>query len=144
MIDISIIGNVTKDCELRSTKNGLSVCTFTVATNNRYKKDAPPIYWRVTAWRGLAETCSKFLQKGAKVYVKCDQIEIAPYDANNGEKRFSIEVTAKDIEFLTRANGGSRNDEEDFSGAPEVPSQKPVQASTDFTDVTGDFDELPF
>ena len=95
---IELIGNLTKDPELRTTKDGLSVCTFRIAVNKKKKDDV--MYYRVTAWRQLAESCGKYLLKGCKVYVDGD-LDIDEFVGNDGEKRFSLEVNAVNIEFLS-------------------------------------------
>lgn len=68
MNKVTIIGNATHDPELRNTANGIPVCTFNVAVNRR-GKDAETDYFRITAWRGLAENCNRFISKGKKVAV---------------------------------------------------------------------------
>ena len=69
-----IIGNLTRDPELRTTQNGKTVCSFSVAVNRRGRRDAQgnqpeADFFRVTAWRALGENCAKFLSKGRKVAV---------------------------------------------------------------------------
>ena len=136
MIDIGFIGNATKDAELRVTQGGTNVCSFTVAVNDRYKKDAPPTFFRVTAWRKLAETCGQYVKKGMKIYVHCDKIEAQPFESN-GETKVNLAVQATDVEFLSKvgeSEGGS------YERAPKQ------EAQPQFTDVTGDMygEELPF
>lgn len=103
-----IIGNLTKDPELRTTPQGISVCTFTVAVNRGFgdKKDVDFI--PVVTWRGLADNCGRFLAKGRKVGVS-GRIQTRSYDTNNGERRYVTEIVADDVEFLTpKSEGGSR------------------------------------
>lgn len=105
-----IIGNLTKDPELRTTPQGISVCSFTVAVNRGFgdKKDVDFI--PVVTWRVLAENCGKFLAKGRKVGVS-GRIQVRSYDANNGERRYVTEIIADDVEFLSpkgEGGGGSR------------------------------------
>lgn len=98
-----IVGNLTRDPELRSTQSGIAVCTFTVAVNRRNtgaKAEQQADYFRVTAWRGLGETCSKYLAKGRKVAV-CGSVSAVPYTAQDGTARASLELTADDVEFLS-------------------------------------------
>ena len=100
MNKIIIIGNLVRDPELRSTKEGLPVCTFTVAVNRRMGKDAEQAdFFRVTAWRALGETAAKYLTKGRKVAV-VGTVGVSAYTAQNGECRANLEVTASQIEFL--------------------------------------------
>lgn len=97
-----IIGNLTKDPELRSTTTGVSVCTFSVAVNRRATdKDKKPEadYFRVTAWRERGEICAKYLSKGKKVCV-VGPVSVRTYQSN-GETRAALEITAEEIEFLS-------------------------------------------
>lgn len=97
MNKLMIIGNLTRDPELRTTTNGVNVCSFTVAVN---KKDNEADYFKVTAWRQLADICAKFLQRGKKVCV-IGSVGISTYQDREGATRASLEVTAQDVEFLS-------------------------------------------
>ena len=92
-----IIGNLTKDPEQRTTQNGISVCTFTVAVSRSYGKDEAD-FIPVVAWRGLAESCGKNLHKGNRVAV-CGSIQTRSYDAQDG-KRYVTEILADEVKFL--------------------------------------------
>ena len=101
-----IIGNLTRQPELRSTSTGISVCTFTVAVNRRrQQQDGHPEadFFRVSAWRQLGENCAKYLDKGRKVCV-IGQVSVNTYTGSDGITRASLEVTADDVEFLTPKN----------------------------------------
>lgn len=103
----NLIGNLTKDPELRTTPQGISVCSFTIAINRGFgdKKDVD--YIPIVTWRGLADNCAKFLAKGRKVGVS-GRIQVRSYDANNGERRYVTEIVADDVEFLSpKGEGGS-------------------------------------
>lgn len=103
MNSLTIIGNLTRDPELRSTPSGIAVCTFTVAVNRRQSTEAgakEADFFRVTAWRQLAENCNRFLAKGRKVAV-IGSISAQTYQANDGTTRVSLEVNANEVEFLT-------------------------------------------
>lgn len=101
MNKITIIGNLVRDPELRTTASGINVCTFTVAVNRRAKGDSQAAdFFRVSAWRQLGETCSKFLAKGRKVAV-VGEVSVSTYTNQNGETRANMEVTAQDVEFLS-------------------------------------------
>ena len=104
MNKLFIIGNLTRDPELRSTRDGTPVCTFTVAVSRRQKSaeagkpDAD--FFRVTAWRALGESCGKYLAKGRKVAVT-GSVSVNTYTAQDGSTRASMEVVADDVEFLS-------------------------------------------
>lgn len=101
MNKLTIIGNLVRDPELRTTQSGVNVCTFTVAVNKRQKGDSQAAdFFRVNAWRQLGDNCHKFLAKGRKVAVVGD-VTINLYTNQNGETRANMEVTAQDVEFLS-------------------------------------------
>lgn len=99
---LSIIGNLTKDPDSRVTKEGISVCSFTVAVNRRHRAEGQPEadFFRVTAWRGLADNCVKYLSKGKKVAVT-GPVSVSTYQGQDGKTRASMDVTAEDVEFLS-------------------------------------------
>ena len=101
------IGNLTANPELRSTPNGVPVCTFTIAVNGR-KQDEPATFFRVTAWRQLGENCNRYLAKGKKVFVS-GPVSVSTYTAKDGTTRASMEITAEDVEFLSPAGTGAEN-----------------------------------
>ena len=139
MNHITIIGNVTKDPESRTTQTGLAVCTFTVAVNNKYKPDEEAQFFRVTTWRKLAENCGRYVTKGSKVAVD-GKVSLHTYTGNDGQNKASLEVDATDVEFL------SSNRSENASPAYEQPAPEPApdpRVPEGFTNVSGD-DELPF
>ena len=105
MNKLTIIGNLTKDPELRTTSAGVNACTFTVAVNRRKKSDGQPEadFFRVTAWRGLADVCQKYLSKSSKVAVT-GSVSVSPYIGKDGTPQASMEVSADEVEFLTSAS----------------------------------------
>lgn len=141
MNKLTIIGNLTRDPELRTTPNGFSVCDFTVAVNRRSSRnntDGQPDadFFRVTAWRQLGENCQRYLAKGRKVCV-IGPVSARTYQANDGSTRVSLEVTADDVEFLS-----SRNDDQAGGYAPAPAAPAPMAQNSGFTAV--ETDELPF
>lgn len=100
-----IIGNLTKQPELSTTSNGVSVCKFTVAVNRPFKTDGENSvdFFNVTAWRGLADNCGKWLDKGRKVCV-VGPIQFRTYTDNNGNTRYTSDLVAENVEFLSSAN----------------------------------------
>ena len=139
MNKLTIIGNLTRDPELRTTSTGLNVCSFTVAVNrrrsgNRNQPEAD--FFRVSAWRQLGENCQRYLAKGRKVAV-VGSVSVSTYTGNDGTTRATLEVTADDVEFLS-----SRN--EDAGYAPAAPAQSipAAPAMNGFEEV--DDEDLPF
>lgn len=98
-----LIGNLTKDPELKTTQSGLSVCKFTIAVNRKFK-DAQgkqvTDFIPIITWRELAENCAKYLAKGRKAAV-VGEIQTRSYDSQDGTKRYVTEIIASEVEFLT-------------------------------------------
>jgi len=142
MNKLTIIGNLTRDPELRTVGAGISVCDFTVAVNRRNRSQQnggqpETDFFRVTAWRQLGEICAKYLAKGRKVCV-VGPVSARTYQANDGSTRVSLEVTAEDVEFLS-----SRNDDQAAGYvAPAASAPAPMAQNSGFTAV--ETDELPF
>ncbi|MBR4434717.1 MAG: single-stranded DNA-binding protein [Clostridia bacterium] len=108
MNKIFLIGNLTADPELRTTATGVSVCTMTIAVNRRFasnREERQTDFFRVSAWRQLGETCSRFLAKGRKVAV-VGELSARLYEAKDGSPRVSLEVTAEEVEFLSPREQG--------------------------------------
>jgi len=129
MNKIVLIGNLTNDPETRATPSGVSVTQFTIAVNRRFPAaDGNKVtdFFRIQAWRGLAETCAKFLNKGKKVAV-LGELQARLYEAKDGKTRMSLDVSADEVEFL--------------SPKDEKPAAKPADPNT-FDDITSD--DIPF
>lgn len=124
---IFLIGNLTRDVELRTTPQGKQVCSLDIACNRRRKVDGQPEadYFRVNAWNDLATNCAKYLTKGKKVAVT-GSVSLSKRE-HDGKFYASIEVFAEDVEFLS----------------PKGNADEPkVDAETGMQEVTTD--ELPF
>ena len=138
MNKLTIIGNLTRDPELRTTSTGINVCSFTVAVNRRRSSansNQPEAdFFRVTAWRQLGENCQRYLAKGRKVAVT-GPVSVSTYTGNDGTTRATLEVTADDVEFLS-----SRNEDAGYAPAPvSQPAPAPVMSGYEEVD-----EDLPF
>ena len=140
MQQLMIIGNLTKDPELRTTATGLSVCSFTVAVNRRQTQQQrqnhqqpEADYFRVSAWRERGEVCAKYLSKGKKVCV-IGTVAARAYTTSKGEVAASLEVTADEVEFLSSRSEGQQQSE----------PPKQVDQQTSYEQVQMEDDELPF
>ena len=130
MNKIVLIGNLTADPVLRATPNGTSVCNFTLAVNRRFPGadgQKQTDFFRVLAWRGLADSCAKYLAKGRKAAV-IGELQARTYEAKDGTTRMSLDVSADEVEFL------SPREEPKAAPAPADPNT--------FEDVSSD--DLPF
>lgn len=135
-----LIGNLTKDPEVRTTPSGATVCTFTIAVNRRFQNQSGERvadFINIVAWRQLGELCGKYLAKGRKVSV-IGEIQTRSYDAKDGSKRYITEIVADEVEFLTPrgqdSGSGSYERAYERQSAPVAPEG--------FTEI--DDDQLPF
>ena len=99
MNTVMLIGNLVRDPEAKTLANGINLTTFTIAVNGR-GKDTDATYFRITAWRQLAENCSRFLEKGKKVAV-LGSVSLSTYTKKDGTGGASLEVNADQVEFLS-------------------------------------------
>jgi single-strand DNA-binding protein len=114
---LTIIGNLTRDPETRTTTSGSMVCSFTVAVNRRKKTEGQPEadFFRVSAWNQLGDNCQKYLAKGRKVCV-VGTVTAHAYTTQDGKAAASLEVMANNVEFLSaRGETGNQTDESGFT-----------------------------
>jgi single-strand DNA-binding protein len=102
---IILIGNLGRDPEMRYMSDGTPVTSFSVATSRRWtdpsgQQQERTVWFRVSAWRRLAETCNQYLAKGRQVFVEGELREPRPYQGRDGEWRASLDVTAYNVRFL--------------------------------------------
>ncbi len=114
-----LIGNVTRDPELRTTATGQNVCSFSVATNSQWtdaqgQKQQRAEFHNLVAWGKLAEICSQYLTKGKKVYVE-GRLQTRDWEAQDGAKRRSTEIVLDNMIMLDRPDRGGTG-----SPAPEA------------------------
>ena len=142
MNKLTIIGNLTRDPELRTTTAGVSVCSFSVAVNRRktqQNQDPGADYFNVSAWRQLGENCAKWLIKGRKVCV-VGPVSVRMFSRADGSQGASLEVTAEDVEFLSSAQDRDQ-DYHAGSAAPQTPAPQTDPSGMIPVDTP---DELPF
>ena len=121
-----LIGNLTRDPELSQTSSGISLCRFSIAVNRGYSNangEREVDFINIVAWRGLAENCGKYLSKGRKVAV-CGQIQTRSYEDKDGNKRYSTEVVADDVEFMPSGNGSEQQSGGGSSNERPAPAKK--------------------
>jgi len=109
-----LIGNLTRDPEMRYTPQGAAVCTFGIATNRDWKTDTGEKkedveFHNIVAWNKLAEICSQYLKKGGKVYVE-GRLSTSTWQAPDGAQRNKTEVVISDMVMLDRKTGESSSD----------------------------------
>ena len=102
MNKVYLIGNLTRDPEIRTTTTGIQVCNFSIAVNRRRRADGvqETDFFNIVTWRQLAELCSKYLSKGRKVAVS-GSIQTRTYEAQDGSKHL-ISLPTKSSSFPLR------------------------------------------
>lgn len=156
---VTLMGNLTRDPELRQIPSGQSVCSFSLALNRAYKDQASgewkeaTDYIDVVAWAGLGERVAQYLSKGRRCLV-VGRLQSRSWE-QDGQKRSKVEVLANDVTFLDSRGGG---DEEGGNGggysggnssssdkpAPSKPAKKDDVVIEDIGDEPINLDDIPF
>jgi single-strand DNA-binding protein len=137
---VLLIGNLTRDPELRYIPSGQAVSTLGLAVNRRYKSKAgeskeETTFVSVVVWGRTAENCARYLKKGSPIFVE-GRLRIRDYvpkgEENSGRKRYVTEIVADTIQFLSSGNRG----EQGGGGAPAdyvapLPEAAPAEAPVD-------------
>ncbi len=118
-----LIGNVTRDPEVRNTPTGQTVASFGIATNAQWtdtqgQRQTRTEFHNIVAWGKLAEICQQYLTKGKKIFLE-GRIQTREWEAQDGQKRTRTEIVAENMIMLDR--GGS-------DGAPRMPSSAPASS----------------
>jgi len=127
---VFLMGNLTRDPELRYLPNGTAVATFTIASNRTYalpsgEKKQEATFMRVVVWARRAETCAEFLNKGSPVFVE-GRLQSRSWEGQDGQKRSTVEVVAENVQFLGRSK---KQEAEAPAGAAEA--QEPLDIVPD-------------
>ena len=121
---VVLVGNLTRDPELRSTPSGTSVANFGLAVNRRWtNKQGERVdgvdYFNIVAWGRLAELCNDFIRKGSPVALE-GRLQSRAWETEDGQKRSAVEVVAENVQFLGRPEnreGVSSTDKEIAMGS---------------------------
>lgn len=142
MNKIVLIGNLTHDPETRSTPNGVTVCSFTIAVNRRFASqggEKQTDFFRINAWRQLGDLCARYLTKGRKVAV-IGELQARTYEAKDGTTRLSLDVSADEVEFLSPK--GQEDGSANYSAPRPQQSHGSSQDMAGFSDISSD--DIPF
>jgi single-strand DNA-binding protein len=132
---VLLIGNLTKDPELRYTPNGIAVVNLRIAVNRRFRDRASgelkedTCFITVTAWDKQAEACNQYLKKGSPIFVE-GTLQSRSWETSDKQKRSTIEVRAERVQFLGSSKDSSAKVAEDVGGVSEE-SPKPENISWD-------------
>ena len=156
-----IAGNVGKDPEMRYTPSGQAVTSFSVATNRQYTNNngetvKETIWFRISAWGKMAETCNQYLKKGSKVYIE-GSLRTRQWE-KDGVKHYTTEIIANDMQMLDRVGESSsppraggfapspapagRGEQDRYGPAPE--QYRPAEPSFSRGSDDGFDDDIPF
>jgi single-strand DNA-binding protein len=136
---VIVVGNLTRDPELRHTPSGTAVCSLRIAVNTSRKDETgqwvdKPNYFDVTVWGQQGENCAQYLTKGRPVGID-GRLEWREWEAQDGSKRQAVEIVADTVQFL-----GGRGDSE---GGQYVPAGAAASSGDDFPPSPAD-DDIPF
>ena len=139
---VVLVGNLTRDPELRHTPGGTPVCSLRVAVNDRKRDESgnwvdAPNYFSISVFGNQAENCAQYLSKGRPVGID-GKLRWREWQAQDGSQREAVEVVADSVQFL-----GSRGDSELAGGGNQfVPAGAAQQESADFPAAADD--DIPF
>src|SRR5215204_5825947 len=109
--NVILIGNVTRDAELRHTQTGKAVSSIRLATNRTIKGEEETQFHTVVCWDRLAETTAEYVKKGDPLYVE-GRPQYRSYQDEEGKERGVAEIVADDVQFLSRRSNGSQGEPE--------------------------------
>jgi len=139
-----LIGNLTRDPEVRTTPKGDSVVSFSIATNFSWtskegeKKDIPEFH-NIVAWRKLAEIIGQYLKKGSKIYIE-GRLQTRSWEDQNGIKRYRTEIIADSMIMLDSKGAG--NSQVSASGSSASQDEQPAAPDFDTNSNSGGDEEI--
>ena len=143
---VVLVGNLTKDPELRNTPSGTSICKLRIAVNTRRKDETgqwtdKPDYFDVTVWGNQGESCAQYLSKGRPVAID-GRLDWREWDATDGSgKRQAVEIIAENVQFLGSRGDGAAGG----GGGGEAPQFVPAGAAGESADFPASADDdIPF
>lgn len=141
MNKVILVGNLTKDPELVTTNNGISLCRFTLAVQRRFTTsdgEREADFINIVVWRAQADNCYKYLKKGSKAGV-VGTLQTRAYDGNDGTRKYATEVVAEEVEFLASKGATSSEEAEAPTGSKSTGKNDVVNKFEPIDD-----DNLPF
>jgi len=141
-----LIGNLTRDPNLRYTPGGAAVASFGIATNRSWtssdsgEKQERVDFHNIVAWSKLAEICGQLLHKGDKVYVE-GRIQTRDWKTEEGDTRRITEIVIDNMMLLNSRGGSSRSESEDEDNSAPEEEQTPPSEADEVEDVS---DDIPF
>lgn len=146
---VMLIGNLGKDPEMKYTPSGVPVTTFSVAVSRSWRtpegENREETEWfRIVAWRKLAETCNEYLRKGMRVYIE-GRLQTRKWTDQQGQERYTTEVDAQEMVMLSgREDGGGGNGGGGGGGRSAAPARSGGGGSNDYDELAMDDEDIPF
>lgn len=149
---VQLIGNLTRDPELKYIQQGNAVCTFGLATNRSWvpsegqERREETEYHRLVAWGKLAELCSQLLTKGRKVYIE-GRLQTRSWETADGQQRSTTEIVIEDMILLDSkktGNTGTDDMQDDITQAPSNDIVAPIKPAREPMDDKINIDDIPF
>lgn len=130
---VMLMGNLTRDPEMRYIPSGQPVTSFTIAVNRNYnsqsgEKKEEVSFIRVVVWGRMAEVCNEYLKKGNPVFVE-GRLQSRSWEAQDGTKRSTLEVIAQTVQFLPRGSKAGSSTEPSMESSDEAIFEEPSQGS---------------
>jgi single-strand DNA-binding protein len=155
---IIVVGNLGRDPELRYTPQGVAVCSFTMATNEKRRDKSGDLqdvttWFKITLWREKAENAAKYLTKGSSVYIE-GRLRIEEWTDRENNNRYTLDVQATEMQFIgsksdsaggSYSSGSGSGDFPTHSGGGPQPTNEPALPYTPpATPVPNADDDIPF
>lgn len=137
MNNVTLMGRLTADPELKHTNNDTAVTSFSIAVDRPMSKEKAADFINVVAWRKTAEFIVKYFHKGSMIALQ-GYLQTRRYEDKDGNKRTAYDVVANNVEFC-----GGKNENGNGSSSRSASANKPVDEGVDSNSVESD-DDLPF
>lgn len=129
--NVTLMGRICGEVELRTTTSGKSVATFTIAVDRPYSKNKEADFPKIVAWENTADFVAKYFSKGSMIALR-GEIQTRNFEDKNGNKRTATEVVAREVSFCGGKNEGNNSN-----------ASAPTPVPTDYEEI-GDNEDLPF
>ena len=132
---VILLGNVGKDPELRETKSGKKVTSFSLATSKKIKDEEKTEWHRIVAWNKTAKVCADYLSKGSQVHIT-GELQTREWEDTEGIKRQTTEIIAHNVTLIgqSRGQGTGQDSSSSSGGSASSDTQSSSGGSDDFED----------